>query len=756
MMNTSKQHFGFSQKLIVLSVLAAFGPAHAEEDIAQYIKPDSSVSVGLGVASGDSKDRAIFGQYNGMRKDDASLLLDFDIVKRDDATGLWTNFEGRNLGLDNRELRFSQNKQGDWKYSAEYNEITRHDIRTINTGLQGAGTTTPSVVRLATPGAGTDLNLDLKRKGLSLGVEKWLTPNLQFEANFKNEDKDGARLFGKGFACTSGAAPAQAGQIGCTAGVTQWALLMLPEPVNSTTKQFETKLNFSGEKFMVSGGYYGSFFTNANGSLTPTVPGTLNNPLGAPTALSGGLTGIQGILGMPMALPPDNQAHQLYVSGNYAFTPTTRATFKYAYTHATQNEDFGSMGLTGAPAGISNLGGVVDSSLVQLGLTARPMAKLSLLANVRYEDKKDKTPIAYYNVEGVTTTPANFFTNGLTSSKRLAGKLEASYQLPDNYRATLGVNYDMLDRGTPDSTDKVAGLSALRAKTEETGYRAELRRSMSETLNAAVSYVSSKREGSDWYSLQTSAAAIAAGAGYGSIVPAGTIVGVSPTAIFPMSMSDRERDKVRVAVDWDPSNQLSLQLIVEDGRDRYTTAGIKGMRDTNMRSYSLNAVYTLSEAWKLTGYWAQGDQTLDHVNHSTGYIAALDNVSTTVGLGVVGRPTSRLEVGGDLSYINDITKYGLTADQTTTGTTLVNNTAQAAIGLPDVVYRQSRLNLFGKYALEKNADIRVDFIHQRTKLDEWTWGYNGVPFAYSDNATVALNQNQNVTFAGVRYIYKLK
>ncbi|GAO36506.1 hypothetical protein SCT_1914 [Sulfuricella sp. T08] len=744
-MNTSKQHFGYSQKLMVLSVLAAFGPAHAEEDIAQYIKPDSSISAGLGVASGDSKDRAIFGQYSGMRQNDASLLLDFDIVKRDDATGLWTNFEGRNLGLDNRELRFSQNKQGDWKYSAEYNEITRHDIRTINTGLQGAGTTTPSVTLLGTPGTGSDLNLDLKRKSLSFGVEKWLTPTLQFEANFKNEDKDGARLFGKGFACSADWKAAGA----CSVSTTQWALLMLPEPINSTTKQFETKLNFSGEKFMVSGGYYGSFFTNSNGSLTPTVPGTLNNPIGTATALD---TGLRTTMGLPIALPPDNQAHQLYVSGNYAFTPTTRATFKYAYTHATQNEDFSSMGLTGAPAGISNLGGVVDTNLVQLGLTARPMAKLSLLANIRYEDKKDKTPIAYYNIE-TKAAGTSIFTNGLTSSKRLAGKLEASYQLPDNYRATLGVNYDTLDRGNPDSTDQIAGLSALRAKTEETGYRAELRRSMSDTLNAAVSYVTSKREGSDWYSLQTSAAAIAAGAGYGSIVPAGTIVGVASTAIFPMSMSDRQRDKVRVAVDWDPLNQLSLQFIVEDGKDRYTTAGVKGMRDTNMRSYSLNAVYTLSEAWKLTGYWATGDQTLDHVNHSADYLAALDNVSTTVGLGVVGKPSSRLEVGGDLTYINDLTKYGLTAAP---GVSTNNATQVATYGLPDVEYRQTRLNLFGKYALEKNADIRIDFIHQRTKLDEWTWGYNGVPFAYSDNTTVSMQQNQNVTFLGARYIYKLK
>ena len=180
--------FGFSRKILALSLLAAFGPAHADDDeVAQLIKPDSSVSVGLGVASGDSKDRTIFGQYNGMRKQDAYLMLDANVIKRDDATGLWTNFAGRNLGLDNRELRFSQNKQGDWKYSAEYNEMVRHDPRTINTSLQGAGTTTPTV-NAALPKQ--DLNLDLKRRALSLGGEIWLAPNLLFEASFKNDLTD--------------------------------------------------------------------------------------------------------------------------------------------------------------------------------------------------------------------------------------------------------------------------------------------------------------------------------------------------------------------------------------------------------------------------------------------------------------------------------------------------------------------------------------------------------------------------------------
>ena len=52
------------------------------------------------------------------------------------------------------------------------------------------------------------------------------------------------------------------------------------------------------------------------------------------------------------------------------------------------------------------------------------------------------------------------------------------------------------------------------------------------------------------------------------------------------------------------------------------------------------------------------------------------------------------------------------------------------------------------------AEVGLDLVHDRTRLNEWTWGYNGVPFLYSDNTTVSLNPNQNVTFVGVRYIYR--
>lgn len=731
-MKIPKQQFGFSQKILVLSVLAAFGSAHAdEEEIAGFIKPDSAVSVGWGIASGDGKDRAIFGQYNGLRTNDASLLLDFDVVRRNDTTGLWTNLDGRNLGLDNREVRFSQNKQGDWKYFAEYNEMVRHDPRTINTNLQGAGTTTPSVMSLAA-GTGANLNLDLKRKGITLGAEKWLTPNLLLEASFKNEDKDGARPFGIGLTCSN-----VIGGIPCA--TTTGALLLLPEPINSTTRQFEAKLNFSGEKFMLTGGYYGSFFTNANGSMKLNgVTNNLYNPDGLTPFVPG--ADLLGYLQQPLALPPDNQAHQLYVSGNYAITPTTRATFKYAYTHATQNENFGSSLPTLASVTNSNLGGVMDTQFAQLGVTARPMAKLSVLGNLRYEEKEDKTPIVAYNVNSNGT-----FTNTAYSSKKLNGKAEASYQLPENYRATLGIDYAWVHRDRPVSTSSILDtpsvlpLSGLREDTNELGYRAELRRSLSDTLNAAVGYVHSMRDGYRWSSI-TPATSTTSAFPY---VPYSTY---TPYGTYPMTMMDRKRDVLKVSADWTPTSDLSLQFMVEDGKDKYTAPTEKGLHDTGMKSYGIDAALNMSENWKLTGYVNQGTQIL-HVDNSTGYIAELENVNTSLGFGVVGRPSSRFEMGGDLSYMNDSNRY---KQGMGSGAAIIGG------GLPDVTYRVTSLKLFGKYAMQKNADVRVDLIHQKSKFDEWSWAYGGTSFTYSDNTTVSMQASQSVTFLGASYIYKFR
>jgi len=745
-MRISKQFRGHTQTLIALAVLATFGPARAQ-DIGELTAPGNSISAGIGASTGNEKDRARFGMFNGLRDNKVNGLLGFSYLDRDSDTGKWFTLEGRNLGLDNREMSFSYRKLGDLKLWGDYSELTRHDPRTINTALQGAGTTNPTVVLLPTPGTGSELNLELKRKSISLNAEKWFGGEVQMEVNFKNEDKTGARFWGRGFTCPSAAAPSPT----CTAIAlpaapantpNAWALLMLPEPVNSTIRQLDMKLNFSGAKLRLSGGYYGSYYVNNNGNLTATIPGILNNPLGAPTALNAGL---QGILGLPMALWPDNQSHQLFLGGNYSLTPKTKLNFKYSWSHATQNEGFLSMGLANAPAGVASLNGKMDTTRVQAGFTSHPLDKLHLHGDVKYEKKDNGTPIVLYNIEGVST-----FTNGTPSPQKYDAKLEGTFRLPKDFSATAGIFYDNDDHGTWTPTDAAGGVSGIRQKLEEKGYRLELRKAMSDTFTGWLSYNSARRSGiSSWLRPNT-------------VANAGTIQGVTPvtdsviygrTAIFPFIFENRTRDKIKAMANWSPTDRIGLTFFVEDGKDSYSGPTEHGLRDTGMRMYSADATFKLSDDWNLSAYVSRGEQTVN-AGHSTGYDATLRDTNDSLGLALTGKPSQRTQVGADLMYLNDVLKYQQVQDP---GASAANTAFLAQQGgLPDVTYRLLRLKLFGQYAVDKTSYVRLDFIHQRTQFNEWTYNFNGVPFVYSDGTTLNASQDQRVSFLGVSYVIRFK
>jgi MtrB/PioB family decaheme-associated outer membrane protein len=780
-MKTSNKFLDGRHTLVALAACAAFGPAQAQE-IDQLTAPGTSVSVGIGVSSGDEKDRARFGLFNGLRKHDTNGLLGFSYMNRDASTGKWLSVEGRNLGLDNREFGISYRQLGDMKLWGDYSEIVRHDPRTFNSGLLGAGTTTPTVV-VTGIGAGSELtNMQLKRKSISLNAEKWFGGAMQLEVNFKNEDKDGARFFGKGFTCTSSAAP------GCTAGgaaATGWALLMLPEPVNSNIRQLDVKLNWSRDKLNLTGGYYGSFYKNANSNITPSVPGSLFN--GGTNTVLPLSTGLQAILNLPMALWPDNQAHQLYLSGNYKITPSTRVNFKYSYTHATQNENFGGMGLLNAPAGRSNLGGEMNWTKAQVGFAAHPWSPLHLHGDLKYESKKNKTPVDTYNIEGTGT-----FSNTVQSPKKLDGKLEGNYSLPAGYNLIGGVHFENEDFGTFTPTANVAGISGIRQKLKETGYRLEVRKSISETLTGSVSYNNANRSGdSPWLKPNSlscqgvaTSAAIAGMNGTG-VIPADTglasnttcatfnngIAGSNPSSkpIFPFIFEDRKQDKLRLMANWNPMERLGLTFFLEDGKDRYSHPSTDhGLRDSGNRMYSVDASFALSDAWKLSAYWSRGDRTTS-AGHSTGYDAKLRDIADSLGFGVVGKPTARLNVGADLTYLDDTLKYNQTQDTTclapapafctaSTVTSTATNIAflNAAGGLPDVKYRLLRLKFFGAYAIDKTSYVRLDLVHESTRFNEWTYNFNGTPFYYSDGTTLSAKEKQSVNFVGASYIYKFQ
>ncbi len=716
-------------------------------------------------------------------------MLDFEINKRDDATGLWTMINGRNLGLETRELSFSQSKQGDWKYAIDYNEIVRLDPYVIHTGMTGIGTTTPTVNLIAQPAmpaawatanglaasngvAGNDVELKLKRTAMGFSGDKWFTPEIQVEVSFRNEDKKGARMFGRAGLDSAdmqlrpgNGTVANGGVVNANGG---WAVLLTPEPINSNTKQFEAKLNFNRDKLALSGGYYGSFYVNNNGALDPNVPGTLNrgalwNGCNLTAPSGAGCSTVQQLASESVALPPDNQAHQFYASGNYAFTDTTRSNFKVSYTHATQNKDFIAMGLTPSASAPASLGGVVDTRLAQFGLTMRPLQKLSLNASLRYEDRADKTPIHVYNTNGIANNALNGTTNWPSGSQtRTTAKLDGIYRLPSGYSLMLGGDWERKASPLPPAnTALFANQVLFRPVLNEYGIHTDLRKALSETLNGAVGLEYKDRRGkdSDWFTTTGTA-----GNALVAFNPAATTTG---NRVLPDMYMDRIRAKLRGNLDWEATEKLSLQAVVEHTQDNYNRAipaivptqivpVVAGARTVISNSLSLDTTYLVTENWRANGYWTRSYNRWNVNKASLGDDTR--NTADTLGIGVDGKVTSRLTIGMNILTTRDTTTFNNVVATSNVGGAgnIAGWTGQTMPGnfLPNIHYTTNKLNVHGKYALDKVSDVQVILAFQQFKTDDWQWGYNGIPFLYSDNTTVSQPTNQLLKMLGASYLLR--
>ncbi|SFW16175.1 MtrB/PioB family decaheme-associated outer membrane protein [Nitrosovibrio sp. Nv17] len=665
--------------------LASAAQAGADgERLLRLTRPGGTVEIGTGYLSSDG---IRFGQYSGVREEGAYGLLNVDAARRFDASGTWLRLTGRNLGFDNRELRFEHRRQGSWGYHIDFSQTPRYEPFTVHTAVTGIGSPTPAIPFPSRPGEPHVLKTE--RSAVGFGVNRSFAGKLDLQLYFRNEEKDGARVFGRGTRPN-------------LAGVFEF----VPEPINSTTRQFGATLGYGGKRLQVSAGYYGTVYDNRYTALD--VAG--GSPVGGGNALNAYT---------PIALPPDNQSHQVFVTGGYNLTPTTRGTFKAAYTHATQNNVFAGVPLLTPGIGTS-LRGRVGTLLLQGGVTARPLPKLSLLANIRYEDRDDRTPILDYN----PLATGNYGYLGINqpfSMKTLNARLEASYALPAGLRLTGGLDFDQRRReyGIPI-------VVRHRPRTDERSYRVELRRSMSETLTGSISYIHSDRDGSGFMGTATP--------GY-------------PDLVSPINLADRSRHRVRASITWTPMDPLTLQFAMSESRDdyRHPDAGRLGPQAGMSRDYALDATYTFSDAWQATLWYSRNETRLEQLSRTDPataggrlWAAALGNRSNSFGLSANGKPSHRLDVGSDVYYSDITDRYRQRA-----------LAGPAIASLPNISTELVNMRLYAKYALLKNAGLRLDYIHNRFRTDEWTW----TGWTFSDGTRLSQNPNQVVHFIGISGYY---
>lgn len=689
----------FQMTALAAALALCYGPAAAEDadpSVAELKKPDSSFSVGVG---GWSNDRNRRGMYDGMRDAGGYLLIDADILTRDDATGTWIGLKAKNLGLENYELKGEWLKQGDIGASIEFNKITSDSPYTVNTGLQGLNTMNQRVVNIA-PGTGSSGYLGTQRDRVQAQFLKNFGTNLKFEASFRNEEKTGTRMYGRG-------------------GAAEFAV----EPIDSVIRLLEATLSYSQDKLQLSGGYYGTSYSTENKLLTT---------IGAAT--------------FRLSQPLDNSSHELFLNGGYNFTPTTRGTFKVSYAVAKQDERLPTADVPGlaSPLAPVSLDGQLVTTLAEFGITAKPLPKLSVLANLRYRDFDDQTPIrqVVFGATPMFNTPFSYRT--------IVGKLEGTYRLDGGYSLLGGVEHNGQDRSTPTAAGVIRVPFVTQLDT--TSYRLQVRKAMSETVNGTLAYVNEQRTGKNYFRSGEA----------------------EENLIHPLHIADRKRDKVRAMIDWAATEKLNLQFAAENSVDKYgngPNGNPLGIQKGTGSFISADASYQIQADWEVNGWVSRDESKADETTYCGGTLPApvscdegtggtnrkynsLKETGTSFGMGVKGKVSSRLKVGGNVEQFRSINKYNQTY---TAGVTLPTGLAPT----PDITNNLLKFKLFTEYAMQKNTDVRFDLIHEKYNTNDWTWNMltpaGTTAWAYgsvTDGTTITSSPKQQSTFVGVRLKYK--
>lgn len=657
--------------------------------------PSSSVSTGLGYSHDDL---TMLGRYNGRSDNGAYLLLNFDLNQRDAETGTWTLVSGRNVGLSNRNLRYEHNRQGDWNYFIEFDQLDSVNPYQYQTDLSGIGSS-----QQATGGASSSAQLSQERQNVKMGMGKHFSKEVDFSLSYRHENKEGARNWGQGASYSFG-------------GAFDHSLFML-EPIDYRTQEVEAKLNYTTEALQLQGGYRLSLFDNPTQVVSLDFSSLVVDASPRQTAT-----------------PPDNQSQILYLNGGYRLSPLTRASFKLVYQQDRQDETF----YQSNPYNFrSDLGGKVDTTRFTLGLNSRVTPALTLNARLRYDDRDDNTPKARYLI-----TLGQF--NQLSSRTNTDGTLDATYRISPGFSLLAGVEYESLKRDGVDDPN-----IARRETTDETTLQIGARRNLSDSLKGSIRLSHSQRDSSAWLP------------GSGVLAGTLQTSPVAFDYVNSIQFADRKRDQLRVALDWYATEQLSLQLVTEASQDAYSGLPL-GPRDGSSVMASVDAAYQLSDEWSLSSWVSANQRQLESSSHSwydldlSNYLSNYSDSMQTwsgktidqgyaLGLGLKGQATDEIKVGAKLQYSDDKSKFDMASLVAPVDLQFAPNSS-----LPTIEYKLTTLTLFGEYALDEQQGLRVDYRYEQIKNNDWSWNN------YTDYAGTTVTQlaDESNHFIGVSYFYR--
>ncbi|MBI3186239.1 MAG: MtrB/PioB family decaheme-associated outer membrane protein, partial [Gammaproteobacteria bacterium] len=542
-MNTQKKLLS----LLIMSLLAANAAAIDEVDTSQWVCKfcafeeaglTGTVDLGLGYVSDDSYQ---FGDYTGLNEKGAFLIGNASLRLRGEDTHYW-NIEAINLGLDSRSLSVEGGAQGHYKLTFSYDELPHYISDSTVTPFLGAGTDTLTLpgswVRASTTDTMTDLsnslhaeNLDTKRKRLGVGATLISDGDWQYSVNYRHETREGTKAIAGSFFFSSA---------------------QLVMPVDYVTQQMDVAAIYTTEKLQARLAYYGSLFSDDNTSLT------WDNPYAATSIDTGQL-----------ALPPDNQFHQILGSLGYQFSDTTRVTTDIALGRMTQDDDYlpATTNTTLLPITLpgNSLDGRVDTLNANIKLTSSLSQALRVAAAYTYNDHDNQTPqLDYTWVSTDISTNATTRSNLPYSFTKEAIKLNADYRFTPTTKASVGFD---------NATEKRTYQEVSKADENTFWAKASARIPANLEITAKASHAERDITGYEVLPWLTSA---------------------ENPLLRKYNMADRTRELGGVRVDLVGRETYSFGVGIDYSSDDYTNSQV-GLKESQEKALSVDGSVVLSE-----------------------------------------------------------------------------------------------------------------------------------------------------------------
>jgi MtrB/PioB family decaheme-associated outer membrane protein len=599
-----------------------------------------------------------FGDYTGLDEKGWNLFGDlFGRYWSDDAS--YMVFEGYSRGPDSNALFVKGGKQSLYELRASYQSIPRRIFDTTVTPYGGNGTsqltlppswvrapTTQQMTALASTAAPVAIGWDWDFYGLGFD----LTPGQRWKLGV-----DYTRREKKGLDRVSGSFMFNAAEF--------------TQPLDYATDDLEVALRYAADNWQTSLMYFGSVFGNQNDSLT------WDNPYTAAPGVDSG----------QLALPPDNESHQVSLAGSVLLPARTTLNGQMSLGHLTQNEALqpyttNSL-LPASPLPAASADAEVDTVNLNLRAVSSPWSGVTLEGELRYNDFDNKTPINVYDYIVTDTVPASVSVpNAAHDYERRDIKLRGEYRLKSGVKLHAGFDTQRFERNNQDRE---------RTTTNRLWFR--LRTRLGDNADLDIDLFADDRDGSTYATVNNPAA------------PENPLM-------RKYNMADRKRTGLRAHGSIFGGARTDFGWEFEVGEDEYGDSAI-GLTESDYQRFGVDFSYAFdgmgSAYASLNDEHVQTDQRNSQSFSAPDWAATTDDRFTTATLGLA-YPDLVGPVGASFEY-----NWSRSVGE------MRSNTSGLLTSFPDLLSRRQNIKLGLSYPYSESLSFGFDYFFESLDTDDW-------------------------------------